>query len=34
MGTDRVKFTESTKVFMAPISEETIKAYVKTGEPL
>jgi hypothetical protein len=34
MGTDRVKFTESTKVFMAPMSEETIKAYVKTGEPL
>lgn len=29
-----VKFSESTKVFMAPISEEIIKAYVKTGEPL
>lgn len=34
MGTDKVKFSESTKVFMAPISEETIKAYVKTKEPL
>ncbi|XP_069668695.1 probable bifunctional dTTP/UTP pyrophosphatase/methyltransferase protein isoform X2 [Periplaneta americana] len=33
-GTCLMKFSESTNVFMTPMSEEIIKAYVKTGEPL
>ncbi|PSN54797.1 N-acetylserotonin O-methyltransferase-like protein, partial [Blattella germanica] len=33
-GTDLIKFSERTDVYMAPVSEEVIRAYVKTGEPL
>lgn len=27
-------FTEATKVFMAPLTDEEVEAYVESGEPM
>lgn len=34
MGDNVVKFTESTKVYVRDLSDNDIRAYVATGEPL
>lgn len=34
MGEKIIKFTESTKVYIGDMSDEEIKAYVETGEPM
>lgn len=33
-GDSITKFTESTKVFFGQVTDEQIRAYVATGEPL